>query len=301
MTALWLCRSALTGAAVLLGGTAALRLLASGLGLDPAWRGWPRLAWTSALALLAAGLLQLGLTAAAMSGEPLARAFTNGAVGAVLSGTRFGRVWCVRMALLGGWFFVGWMTVAGRRRAPRLATAAELTGALLAAALLGSLVFAGHTQASEQSAWLLPVTVCHAVAAGAWPGGLVPLALLLAHSGREPGCRLATVTITRRFSRLSLVAVAVLAFSGLLNGVGMVGTFAALWTSTYGRLVLCKVLLFAGMVGIGAVNRHLTRRGTPENAAVTLRQLWCNVAWESTLAVGVLLATEALSMSPPPM
>ena len=301
MTALWLCRSAQTSAAVLLGGTAALRLLAVGTGFDPEWRDWRRLSWASALTLLVSGLFQLGLTAAEMSGESLIRALTDGTLRTVLGSTRFGAVWCVRMTLLGGWFFVGRIALVWQGADSRLTVARELAGTLLAAALLGSLVFAGHAQASEKSVWLLPVAVCHVVAAGAWPGSLLPLVLLLSRAWREPGCRSASVTITRRFSRLSVAVVGVLALSGLLNGIGMIRTFAALWTSVYGQLVLCKVLLFTGMIGVGAMNRRLVGRMDAGDAAGTLRRLWRNVAWESALAISVLLATEALAMSAPPM
>ncbi len=300
--ALWLCRFVQTSAAVLLVGTAVLRLLASGTGLDPVVSGWRALAWASGVLLLVAGTWQLGLTAAEMSGEPLARIFSNGVLREVLGGTHFGAVWIVRMGLVAGWLVFALAAARlrryGRRRAP---AALEMAGSLLAVAVLGSLVLAGHAQASEKSAWLLPVAVCHAVAAGAWPGGLLPLLLLLGQAQRRAFLVPAAVVVTRRFSRLSVVAVGVLAFSGALNGVGMVGTFAALWTSPYGRLVLCKVALFALMIGLGAINRRLVRRQDPADGARTMVLLWRNVAVECALAVGVLLATEALGTSAPPM
>ena len=143
--------------------------------------------------------------------------------------------------------------------------------------------------------------VGHAVAAGAWPGGLLPLALLLGKAHHNPALVPAAVAVTRRFSCLSMAAVGVLAFSGVLNGVGMVGTLAALWTSAYGRLVLCKAMLFALMVGLGAVNRRLVQRREEADPTWPLRHLWRNVAVECALAVGVLLATEALGSSAPPM
>jgi putative copper export protein len=82
--------------------------------------------------------------------------------------------------------------------------------------------------------------------------------------------------------------------------VGLVGTFSALWPSIYGRLILCKVALFAAMVGLGAVNRRLSRQTNTGNPGEIVRQLWRNVAWECMLAVCVLLATETLAMNAPP-
>ena len=71
---------------------------------------------------------------------------------------------------------------------------------------------------------------------------------------------------------------------------------------TYGQLVLCKVGLFAAMIGLGALNRRVVQR-QPNSAdpAWAVSQLWRNVAYECALAVGVLLATEALATSAPPM
>ena len=287
---LW-CRFAQTAAAVLLAGTVVLRLLALGTGSGEPGR-WSRLAFGSWGVLLVAGVLQLALTAADMNGVPLAEAFSGEVLGSVLGGTLFGIVWEARAGLLVTLFVVGMLTTASAAR--------DAAGAVLAAALLASLVWTGHAQASERAAWLLPVTVLHAVTTGIWPGGLWPLASLLARTRHDPNLVQAAVKITRRFSRLSVAAVGILAFSGLLNSYGLVGTFAALWPTGYGRWLICKVTIFVGMIALGATNRRLIRSEEHHAATVTLRCLWRNVTWECVLAAGVLLATEALATSAPP-
>jgi copper transport protein len=281
---------------VLLAGTAALRLLAWGVGLGrPSF--WNRQAWISGSLLAVASVFQLALTAAEMSGQPLAQAVSWDVLGMVLGGTSFGGVWKVRAWLIGG-LLVAQCLLKPAGRSVR--GALEVFSALLAAGVLATLVWAGHAHASDKHAWLLPVDLVHVAAAGCWPGGLLPLAFLLAAARRDPGLVQPAVTITRRFSRLSLAAVAILALSGLLNAVGLVGTFSALWPSVYGRLILCKVALLAGLIGLGAANRRLIRQEMPRDAAQTLRRLWRNVAWECALAACVLLATEALAMNAPP-
>ena len=301
MLPLVLCRFVQTSAAVLLAGTAVLRLLAWGTGLERS-AFWNRVAWSSWSVLLIASGLQLALTAAEMSGLPLAPALSGDVLGMVLGGTSFGATWKVRLWLLGGVLVAQTCITAVRRRdgPPQHWAVLEITSAALAAAVLTTLVWAGHAQASGKHAWLLPVDVAHVIAAGCWPGGLLPLALLLARTRRDADLVPAAVTITRRFSRLSVQAVSVLTLSGLLNAVGLVGTFSALWPSAYGRLILCKVALLGGMVGLGAVNRRLVRQETSGDAAQTLRHLWRSVAWECALAVCVLLATETLAMNAPP-
>ncbi len=301
MWAHWLCQFAQTGAAVLLAGTATLRLLAWGTGMER-FSDWNRLAWASWSMLLGATVLQLGLTAADMSGLPFVQACSGQVLGNVLGSTIFGAVWKVRLCLLVAVLVVGLCAVMTQRRGERtrLSGNLEIARALLTAVVLATLVWSGHAHASDKRAWLLPVDLLHVVAAGAWPGGLLPLALLLAQARRGPNLALPVRKVTQRFSRLSVAAVSILALSGLFNSIGLVGTLSALWPSIYGRLILCKISLLAGMVGFGAVNRRLIQQDGSGSASDIVRSLWRNVAWESVLAVCVLLATEALAMSAPP-
>ena len=305
MWALWLCQCAQTSAAVLLAGTAALRLLARGTDLER-FSGWHRLARASGCVLLGATGLQLGLTAADMSGLPLSQACSREVLGRVLGGTFFGAVWkvrgCLLIAVLAVLAAQGRLPAAGREGGwKRGSGVLEAVGALLAAGLLATLVWSGHAQASDKRAWLLPMNVLHVIAVGVWPGGLLPLALLLAQARRDSRLHAAAVTVTRRFSLLSVAAVGALTLSGLGNGLGLVGTFPALWSSVYGRLILCKVALLVGMVGLGAVNRRLIRPDAPGDATQTLRRLRRNVAWESVLATLAVLAAEALAMNAHPI
>lgn len=297
---MWLCRSVQTGAALLVAGTAAMRLLAWGgapVGTAPRWNHLGAVSWC---ALLLASVLQLVLTAAQMSDLPLGQVFHGNALASVLTDTHFGAVWQVRIALLGGLLVTGLMAGVARRNASRRLTAiADLAAALLIVSLLASLVVAGHAQASEQRVWLLPVDMIHAAAAGAWPGGLLPLVILLAHARRNTELLPAAITITQRFSRVSVAAVGVLAISGSLNSYALIGTFDGLWSSVYGRLVVCKGLLFATMVALGAMNKGLIEQNPMENPHATISRLWRNVAVECGVAVAVLLATEALAMSIP--
>ena len=301
MWAHWLCQCAQTSAAVLLAGTAALRLLAWDTGVKRS-SSWTRLACASWGVLLGAAVLQLALTAADMSGLSLAQACSGPVLGSVLGGTSFGAVWKSRMYLLAASLLVGISAFVTQRHGgrTRLSGILEISLTPLAAALLATLIWSGHARASSKHTWLLLVDLLHVVAAGAWPGGLLPLALLLAQARRDPDLMSPVVKVTRRFSRLSVAAVSILALSGLLNSVGLVGTLSALWPSVYGRLILCKVALLAGMVGLGAINRRMIRQDKTTNAPQILNSLWRNVAWETALAVCVLLATEALAMSPPP-
>ena len=107
-----------------------------------------------------------------------------------------------------------------------------------------------------------------------------------------------------RFSRLAMVAVALLLLSGIVQSIVLVGAFDAFVETAYGRLVLAKIALFLGLISLGAYNqrrllpRLRTGRGRgeePERAAALLRR---SVACEVGLALvvlglaSVLVATE---------
>lgn len=273
------CRFVQSAAAVLLTGTAALRLLARGTDVS-APRSWRWITGASWGALIAAAAGLLWLTTAQMSGE---RA-SGEAIASVLGGTRFGAVWQGRMALL-----------AAMPLAMRLpARIRPWAGALLAGAFLASLVLSGHADASPQRAWLLPADMLHVLAAGMWPGGLLPLALLLRQARDQPPQAL--LRIARRFSAGSVVAVSILAFTALLNGAGLIGASAAIWQSSYGRLALVKATVLGGMIALGAANR----RRLQAKAGEIHRRLCLNISIECALAVIVLLAAESLAVTPPP-
>ena len=297
MWALWLCRGVQTSAAVLLEGTVMLGLLARGTDVGSKLGGWRWLTFGSWCALTVAGACQLLLTASSMSGLPVADACFPKVLADVLGGTRFGAVWQVQAGLLAG---IGSLLAARRFAVRRGSARFDVVLALLSAAFLIALVWAGHAHASNRSAWLLPTDALHVLAAGAWPGGLLPLAWLLTRARRDPLLIPAAIIITRRFSRVSVIAVGILAFSGLLNSCGLVGMLPALWSSPYGRLVLGKVALFAGMVWLGALNRKIISPTSGTFHSGILARLWRNVSWECGLAVAVLLVTEALVMNAPP-
>src|SRR6202011_6385255 len=131
--------------------------------------------------------------------------------------------------------------------------------AVRAAALLGALALAGHGGATPGAAGAvhLMADMAHAIAAGIWVGGLLPLALLLAaaRSTSDAPALDAARDATRRFSNLGLVSVATLLATGIVNTIFLAGSVPALLGTPYGQLLSLKILLFLAMVAIAAVNR----------------------------------------------
>ena len=103
------------------------------------------------------------------------------------------------------------------------------------------------------------------------------------------------------------MAVAVMALTGLLNSIFMVGSFRALLTSAYGQLLVSKLILFFVMVGFGAWNLFLLKpRLDVPNINVAdqesaIRSLIRNVLCEVGLGAAVILIVAALGLTPPPL
>jgi len=97
----------------------------------------------------------------------------------------------------------------------------------------------------------------HLIAAAAWLGGLVSLALLLAAARRHQAVAWASLArdAARRFSTLGIIIVGVLLVTGIINAWILVGSVHAVLVTEYGQLLLLKIVVFAIMLVFAAVNR----------------------------------------------
>jgi hypothetical protein len=91
---------------------------------------------------------------------------------------------------------------------------------------------------------------------------------------------------------------AVVALTGLARTVDMAGGWTGLVESGYGRLLDLKVVLFLGLVLLGALH-HYRVIPSLRGSAGMLGRLRRGVRAEVVLAVGVLAATAVLSQLPP--
>ena len=244
------------------------------------------------LALLSA-LLLVPLVAGRMAGSEAAALDWN-TISAALLDTSFGRVW--RWHLLIAALLVSACAIRQVLPAYRVA---------ISVVLLGSLGWAGHVAAEPG-----PIPLGHEInqsvhllAAGIWLGGLVPLGWLVARALQPDGD--AWLVLLRRtlpeFSFMGYIAVFFVAVTGLSNTVILVGSIGGLVGTLYGRLLLLKILLFAMLVCVAAVNRWiLTPRiyceATPSTGVAAL--LW-TVGVEQTLGLLMLVVASVLGTLPP--
>jgi copper resistance protein D len=174
-----------------------------------------------------------------------------------------------------------------------------IAGAVPAAALAGSLAWLGHAGAGEdgQRTLMLGADVAHLLAAGLWPAGLLPFALLLRRRMKE-GALPAAYAAARRFSAMSLVTVGVLAGSGLVNAWFLVGSFHALVATDYGRLLMVKLGVFAAAVGLGGWNLLVHKPGL-ETAPGALGAMAGKVWVEVSLGTVIVALVAIMGTLPP--
>lgn len=136
---------------------------------------------------------------------------------------------------------------AARECRPR---AAASTAAILALVLAGvSFAASGHAATAEPQWLMRPAVFIHVVMVSLWLGSLLPLAGLLASRNE------AAKPALRRFTATIPFGVALLLGTGILLAIVQVGTPEALWTTTYGRILLTKLALVVLLLLLAAANR----------------------------------------------
>ncbi len=269
-------------------------------------RAWlRRIAWTGLAATIISGAGWLVLLAAGISGRSLAEVVLEGVVSTLLISTRFGQVWLIRLGL--ATLLAGLLV----RFRPEHGWHSPWQGAIpvsLAACLLGSLGWAGHAGATAGLSGDVHVAadVMHLIAAGAWIGGLLPLALLfvLARQNADDTWAAVACDATRRFSVLGLASVGTLLVTGIANTLFLAGRVPSLVGTDYGRLLLLKIGLFIAMVCIAAVNRLrltplLVPQGERDRSRNALRRLQRNSLIELGLGLVIIVIVGALGTIPP--
>jgi putative copper resistance protein D len=163
---------------------------------------------------------------------------------------------------------------------------------VLATVILACGVFASHAASRMHDRWLLiPATAVHHLAVALWIGGLPQLWIRLRGSGSAEYSR-----VLERFPQLALISVLALFGSGLAMALRYVDSAKALYGTSYGIMLVTKVIFFAFLLAIGAYNRMLLRSPEAAHAAFLLRRLL-----EAEIGIGItaILAAASLTSQPP--
>jgi copper transport protein len=216
----------------------------------------------------------------------------------VLSTTRLGLIWLIRLALalLAIWFAMG--RRGGWKIWPGYATAL---------ALILSISLTSHAATEAQP--LLPIVDdwVHILGMTVWLGGLAYLLTgLRTFVQLEPRLRTRLTSLTMgRFSGMALVTVGIIGITGLFSASLRVGTLQGLLTSIYGHALLFKQIFVAAMLALAGINLVFIsprlKRSRLEGEAKTpvVARFGRTVLAEAILGALLLMAVSLLTYLPP--
>ncbi|MBE2270124.1 MAG: copper resistance protein CopC/CopD, partial [Anaerolinea sp.] len=233
-------------------------------------------------ALILAGWLLYGVVTALSLLVYTGEAAALSDIGRVISGTRFGAIWLIRLGL---WLVTGIVLWIARGQ-----PVAYIPALLISAALLYAQSQYSHSSATHDAEQTVLADWLHLLGTALWLGGLMHFFAVIPLIRGVSG---ALATLIGWFSNMARAALLALIATGAFLGFLFVGTPQALLTTLYGHALLVKLILIIPLVAIAGVNLILMarrlRRGT---GAGWLRGL---IGAEVALIGGVLIGAAVMT------
>ncbi|WP_105567237.1 cytochrome c oxidase assembly protein [Microbacterium halophytorum] len=168
-----------------------------------------------------------------------------------------------------------------------------VTAALAGAALI-PMATQGHSGDLADHNIVVTALAIHIIGAAVWVGGLLLVVIVrpqLASDTRTDR----VVPVLERYSSIALAAFVLVAFSGILRSFASIARIDQLFTTTYGLILLVKIVALVGMGALGAWYR-MRLIATERNGA-----FWLMVTLELALMGAASGAAAALARSVPPV
>ena len=253
----------------------------------------------SATATLIGILLQMAILAGE-SGELTAELFTS------LASTPFGRAYLIRLPLLAA------LTVLLLHRVKESALALPGTeekvaskawwGGWLALAtlLLATSSFSGHAAVGRPMVLSVGNDIVHLLSGATWFTGIIVLASLVPWAWKQAEERsrvelMAPMVV--RFSNVALVAITIVAVTGVVNSLFDVAKLRDLVEAGYGIALSIKIVIFLGVLALGGINHFYVRRKLERGRAdgSVARMFRKTIAIELSLGLLIMGVTGALA------
>lgn len=205
-------------------------------------------------------------------------------------GSTFGAVMLVRLGVLCAAAFLLRPLLRGSGAESK--TDLALLG-VLGVAALATWPLTGHPTASPVAGVSVVVDAIHLAAMSVWLGGLVMLVAFLLRQANEREL----AAILPIWSRWASTAVSALILAGVVQALIEVSSLDGLVNSTYGRLILVKVALAAGVLVVAWFSRRIVKSRSAEAKPSGLRRV---VGVELAITAVVLGVTSVLVQIAPP-
>ncbi|SVA51657.1 uncharacterized protein METZ01_LOCUS104511, partial [marine metagenome] len=211
-----------------------------------------KLTGISLLAVFASNFIMLGIQTMRLETSPMS-----------VIDTTFGTTWLIRMIitsiLLGIWF---WM-----ERKQHLSTKKHIPMLIVSLMLIFTTTMMGHGASTELSAPII-LDYVHNLLASVWIGGViffgfVLLPTLASIDGTQKSK--AILAILPRYSGMIIIALGILIITGPLLLWFLESDVSSLTNSTYGSLIIAKIMLAIVMIGFGAFYQFKIQKPAERN------------------------------------
>lgn len=204
--------------------------------------------------------------------------------------TGFGQIWFVQCAACAALIL--------RNSTPALDNSRII--AVTAASILAFQSLVGHSVAQTgMNGLVLQISyLIHVLAACAWVGAIIPLALTLKRLKTQPLDQDSELALTR-FSGSGFVAVTLILITGIVNTMLVLGHLPLDWSQPYERLLLIKILFFFTMVSIAALNRYIFVPRAKASYGFPAKTLIIGLASEFAIGIVTVLSANFLGQVDP--
>lgn len=169
-------------------------------------------------------------------------------------------------------------------------TSMRLVLGILGTAMIAlSFAFVGH--ATTEITFLGALIFYHLIAVSYWFGALMPLYRLAGdqNTWREAGL------LVERFGRQAAFIVPLLIAVGGVFAYSLLGSIQAIFTSTYGQVLLVKITVVSILLALAALNKlrfvPALNQGNPTGA----KHLRTSIKWEALAFAGIFIITAILT------
>jgi copper transport protein len=253
---------------------------------------------TAALGLAVTAILRLVAQSAAMRSAKTPMNIVND-TGAFV-GTTWGRAWTLQL-VVAVMTAVLFGVAASRRNSAGTSRTTWLLATATTLMLAVTPALSGHAaSASRFGGAAIVIDAAHVIGAGGWLGTLL---LTLGVGMRVPTDATSTdlhaAELFNAFSPVALTFAGIAGLTGVTSGWINLGSFSALFGSSYGKVLLIKLVLLVFVAGAGAYNWLSARPSLgAESGAKNIRH---SASTEICLGIAVLLVTAVLVAVPTPM
>jgi copper transport protein len=272
-------------------------LLVCGLGIVPFGRRQRVAIGVAAAVGAVAGALAMPLEVGYTAGRSLG-VITDGSAWRAVFDTTIGVAWVVRAIVIA---LTATVLLATRSHCRATWWRLMLIVGLVVVGVASA--YGGHGATGRWHYLGVMLTMLHVSAMAAWLGGLAMLVLSFGDAQRDG---------VERFSAIALLAVVTVVVTGTLQGFRQVGSWDGLTSTSYGKLLIWKVIAVGAVLGVAAVARAATHGrlvaarprveasvGAAAQDGYDRVRLRRAVTLESMLAVVVIVITSLLMAANP--